>query len=82
MAATDAIQSARPITTFGPRPLIVVHLSTSILGTACGRVPGMRRFDPEHGSVVQDSAHLTLRADFSTPGAVVCPECLGLAGVL
>lgn len=62
----------------GPRPQLVVHLSTSILGTACGRVAGMRRWDDALGTFVQDSAHLTLTALSAGPGAVVCAECARL----
>lgn len=35
---------------------------------------GSRRLDS--GTVVQDTAHLTLSADSGFSGAVVCPECL------
>ena len=60
----------------GPRPLILVHLSTSILGTACGRVAGQRRFDDARGTFVQDSAHLSLRESSGGPGRALCTDCL------
>lgn len=63
----------------GPRPLILVHLSTSILGTACGRVAGQRRFDDARGTFVQDSAHLSLRESSGGPGRALCTDCLHVA---
>ncbi len=65
----------------GPKPLIVVHRSTSILGTACGRVAGQRRYDPTLGTFCQDSAHLTIRPDVAATGTVICPSCLGTSDV-
>lgn len=65
--------------TVGPRPQLVVHLSTSILGTACGRIAGNQRWDDALGTYVQDSAHLTLTALSSAGGALVCAECRAYA---
>ncbi len=68
--------------TVGPKPLIVVHRSTSILGTACGRIAGQRRYDPALGTFCQDSAHLTIRPDVAATGTVICSSCLGASDVV
>ena len=70
MSTTTAISKL-----VGPKPLIVVHLSTSILGTACGRVAGQRRYDPALGTFCQDSAHLTIRPNVAYEGTIVCSSC-------
>lgn len=57
-----------------PRPLLVVHQIAGVFTTVCGQITGSRRLDS--GTVVQDTAHLTLSADSGFSGAVVCPECL------
>ena len=62
------------MTTEEPRPLLVVHQIAGVFTTVCGQIAGRRRLDS--GTVVQDTAHLTLSADSGFSGAVVCPECL------
>ena len=62
------------MTTEEPRPLLVVHQIAGVFTTVCGQIAGSRRLDS--GTVVQDTAHLTLSADSGFSGAVVCPECL------
>lgn len=63
-------------TTFGPRPLFVVHhVAPGRIGADCGAFPGARRADL--GTFVQDTGHHTLTAE-QPVGFVACPACLAL----
>jgi hypothetical protein len=57
-----------------PPPIGTGLPAAGVFTTVCGQIAGRRRLDS--GTVVQDTAHLTLSADSGFAGAVVCPECL------
>lgn len=63
------------------RAVLLVHLASGVIGTACGKIPGSREVD-HFGRTVQHTAHLSLSADPADwPSPLkCCPECWMAAG--